>query len=184
MVLGEQQRPRSDSDQGLYCLHYKTRMGSRWLLTGSEKQTRLQPEGPMVRLLQSRTGGFTWTFQDIRPASGENQHPSARWFYIPYAGAKRHHNSTVRVLLGDILWDSVCTFLLCVPSRVRKRHMTRSDSKPEPPVYHNDPKFADRQVWANKEQSDQGLHCFPFCLHFLEALVNCKTMAVPFLDAL
>ena len=40
--------------------------------------------------------------------------------------------------------------------------------------YRNDPKFSDRKVWANsadpdqtapREQSDQGLHCLPFCLH-------------------
>ena len=40
-------------------------------------------------------------------------------------------------------------------------------------------KFSDRQIWANsvdpdhtaprlKEQSDQGLHCLPFCLHLLD----------------
>ena len=35
-------------------------------------------------------------------------------------------------------------------------------------MYCNDPKFSDRQVWANsvdpdqtEEQSDQGLHCLP-----------------------
>ena len=40
--------------------------------------------------------------------------------------------------------------------------------------YRNNPKFSDRQVWANsvdldqtvrQEQSDQGLHCLPFHLH-------------------
>ena len=37
----------------------------------------------------------------------------------------------------------------------------------------NDSKFSDRQVWSNSadpdqtapQQSDQGLHCLPFCLH-------------------
>ena len=43
------------------------------------------------------------------------------------------------------------------------------------PVYPNDPKFSDRQVWANsvhpdQEQSYQGLHYLPFCLHLLDAL--------------
>ena len=40
-------------------------------------------------------------------------------------------------------------------------------------MYHNDPKFSDRQVWANsaEEQSDQGLHCLQFRLHLLEALL-------------
>ena len=46
--------------------------------------------------------------------------------------------------------------------------------------YHNDPKFLDRLVWANsvdpirlllEEQSDQGLHCLPFQLHLLGALL-------------
>ena len=27
---------------------------------------------------------------------------------------------------------------------------------------------------ALKEQSDQNLHCSPFCLHLLEALLHCK----------
>ena len=46
--------------------------------------------------------------------------------------------------------------------------------------YRNDPKFSDRQVWANsadpdqtapKEQSDQGLHCLQFPLHLLDAFL-------------
>ena len=44
----------------------------------------------------------------------------------------------------------------------------------------HDPKFLDRQAWANsvdpdqtapKEQSDQGLHCLQFTLHLLDALL-------------
>ena len=27
---------------------------------------------------------------------------------------------------------------------------------------------------ALKEQSDQDIHCLPFCLHLLEALLHCK----------
>ena len=53
--------------------------------------------------------------------------------------------------------------------------------------FHNDPKFLDRQVWANsvdsdQEQSDQGLHCLPFCLHLLDALLygNYKTLMFKF----
>ena len=50
-------------------------------------------------------------------------------------------------------------------------------------VYRNDPKFLDRYAWANSEdpdqtaprgaveQSDQGLHCLPFCLHRLDSLL-------------
>ena len=41
----------------------------------------------------------------------------------------------------------------------------------------NDPKFSDIQILANsvdpdqtQEQSGQGLHCLPFCLHLLDAL--------------
>ena len=45
--------------------------------------------------------------------------------------------------------------------------------------YRNDPKFSDRQVWANSivpdqtasEQSDQDLHYLLFCLHLLDALL-------------
>ena len=45
--------------------------------------------------------------------------------------------------------------------------------------YRNDLKFSDRQFWANSvdpdqsapRQSDQGLHCLPFCLHLLNALL-------------
>ena len=44
---------------------------------------------------------------------------------------------------------------------------------------HNDPKFSDRQVCAQSvdpdqiglAQSDQGLHCLPFSLHYLEERV-------------
>ena len=50
--------------------------------------------------------------------------------------------------------------------------------------YCNDPKFLDRQVWANsvdpeaRLQPDQGLHCLPFCLHLLDPLISRK--AIPF----
>ena len=46
--------------------------------------------------------------------------------------------------------------------------------------YRNDPKYSDRQVWANsvdadqKEQSDRGLHCMPFCLHLLDTFLYGK----------
>ena len=45
----------------------------------------------------------------------------------------------------------------------------------------NDPKFSDRQVWANsvdsdQEQTDQGLHCLIFCLHLLHIFLNGKAM--------
>ena len=32
----------------------------------------------------------------------------------------------------------------------------------------------DSDQTALKEQSDQDLHCLPFCLHLLEALLRCK----------
>ena len=45
-------------------------------------------------------------------------------------------------------------------------------------MYHNVLKFLGRQVWVNsadpdqtEEQSDQGLHCLPFHLHLLDALL-------------
>ena len=45
--------------------------------------------------------------------------------------------------------------------------------------YSNDPKFSDRQVWANcvdlEEQSDQGLHYLLFHLHLLETFLCRKT---------
>ena len=34
-------------------------------------------------------------------------------------------------------------------------------------MYRIDPKFSDRQVWANSDP-DQGLHCLPFNLHYLD----------------
>ena len=43
------------------------------------------------------------------------------------------------------------------------------------------PKYSDRQVWANHvvqiglKQTDHGLHCLPFHLHFLDALWYGKT---------
>ena len=39
----------------------------------------------------------------------------------------------------------------------------------------NDPKYLDKQVWANspdqEEGTDQGLHWLSFCLHLLDALI-------------
>ena len=49
--------------------------------------------------------------------------------------------------------------------------------------YHKNSKYWDMYVCANsldsdqtavKEQSDQDLHCLPFFLHLLEALLHCK----------
>ena len=43
--------------------------------------------------------------------------------------------------------------------------------------YNKDPKYSDRQGCASSidhtaaEQSDQSLHCLPFCLHLLNATV-------------
>ena len=42
-------------------------------------------------------------------------------------------------------------------------------------IYRNDPRFMDKQVWTNSAdpeelaggETDQGLHCLPFHLHFL-----------------
>ena len=50
-------------------------------------------------------------------------------------------------------------------------------------LYRKNSKYWDMYVWANsldsdqtalKEQSDQDLHCLPFFLHLLEALLHCK----------
>ena len=41
----------------------------------------------------------------------------------------------------------------------------------EQQTYRNDPKFSDRQVWANSADPDQGLHCLPFRLHRLDSLL-------------
>ena len=43
-------------------------------------------------------------------------------------------------------------------------------------LYHTDPRFSDRQDWANsvnsdQEQSDQGLHCLLFHLHLSQAIL-------------
>ena len=57
--------------------------------------------------------------------------------------------------------------------------------------YRNDPKFSDRQVWANSadrdqtaplgaEQSDPGIHCLLFNLHLLETFLYCKTNLLEF----
>ena len=51
------------------------------------------------------------------------------------------------------------------------------------PCYRKNSKYWDIYVWANsvdsdqtalKEQSDQDLHCLPFCLHLLDALLHCN----------
>ena len=48
-------------------------------------------------------------------------------------------------------------------------------------VYHNDPKFSDRQVWANSADPDQtahqGLHCLQFRLH-LSVELHCSNFRV------
>ena len=45
-------------------------------------------------------------------------------------------------------------------------------------LLRNDPKFSDRQVWANSadpdQTADQRLDCLPFCLHLLNALLSGK----------
>ena len=54
-------------------------------------------------------------------------------------------------------------------------------------TYRNDPKFSDRQVWANSadpdqtaEQSDQGLHCLLFRLRLSDTFLNCKATSFEF----
>ena len=53
--------------------------------------------------------------------------------------------------------------------------------------YSNDPKFLDRQVWANsvdpdQTAPDQGLHCLPFSLHLLDSLLYSKMILCQFQD--
>ena len=56
--------------------------------------------------------------------------------------------------------------------------------------YHNDPKFSDLSNGVDldqtglllMEQFDQGLHCLPFRLHLLNALICGKTMLFKFYD--
>ena len=49
--------------------------------------------------------------------------------------------------------------------------------------YDNDPKFSDRQAWANSVDPDQtapGLHCLPFRLHLFDALLYGKDVLFDF----
>ena len=55
----------------------------------------------------------------------------------------------------------------------RQYHLINFDSLIS--TCHNDPKYPDRQVWANSLDQDQGLQCLPFCLYLFDALVNGKT---------
>ena len=51
--------------------------------------------------------------------------------------------------------------------------------------HENDPKYSDRQVWANTvdlEQFDQCLHCLPLCSHVLGTLLHGKTTLFQFQD--
>ena len=41
-------------------------------------------------------------------------------------------------------------------------------------TYMSEQNSVDPDQTALKEQSDQDLHCLPFCLHLLEALLHCK----------
>ena len=34
--------------------------------------------------------------------------------------------------------------------------------------YRNDPKFLDKEVWANSADPDQGLHCLLFLMHLFD----------------
>ena len=51
-----------------------------------------------------------------------------------------------------------------------------------PAHYHNDHKFSDTQALANsvEEQSDQGLHCLSFHLHFVHNFYCPKTSLFDF----
>ena len=52
-------------------------------------------------------------------------------------------------------------------------------------MYHDDPKFSDRQVWANSADPDQtapdqGLRCLQFPLHLLDTLFDGKATLFKF----
>ena len=49
--------------------------------------------------------------------------------------------------------------------------------------YHNDPKFSDRQIWANMQTKVRlllGLHCLLFYLHHLEVSHQGRTSYLEF----
>ena len=50
--------------------------------------------------------------------------------------------------------------------------------------YGNGPKVSDRQIWANSvdqdQTADQGLHCLPLGLHFLDTLFYSKATLFKF----
>ena len=52
----------------------------------------------------------------------------------------------------------------------------------EQTIYHNDPKFWDRQVWANNVDPHQGLQGLPFRLRPLDALFYGKATLFIFLS--
>ena len=54
-------------------------------------------------------------------------------------------------------------------------------------TYRNDPKFLDRQIWANsvdpdQTAPDQGLHCLPFRLHLSDTSLYVQTLMFNFDD--
>ena len=53
--------------------------------------------------------------------------------------------------------------------------LSRIESSSGNCTYCNDPKFSDRQIWANSADSDQtadqSIHCVPFRLHCLDSLL-------------
>ena len=76
------------------------------------------------------------------------------------------------VMLGSLLYP------VCYSSHSSSDWLL--DSNTDILHYRNDPKFSDTQIWANsadpdqtapEEQSDQGLHCLPFPLHLLDAVL-------------
>ena len=72
------------------------------------------------------------------------------------------------------LFDIHCDFLW--KTKTKKSHGSSVVLKCYNKLYRNDPKFSDRQAWANsadpdQEQSDQCLHYLPFRLHRLDSLL-------------
>ena len=81
-----------------------------------------------------------------------------------------HHS----LLMNDIVMYMEKKNEICV-----RRQNGRTNS-----YYRNDPKFSDRQVWANSadpdQTADQRLDCLPFRLHLLNTLLYGKAAMCKF----
>ena len=77
------------------------------------------------------------------------------------------------------------TFLLLIINQIFHKITKWQNYHNEPKHLdrRNDPKFSERQVWANSadpDHSNQALHCLQFPLHRLDALLYCKAILLKF----